>query len=537
MPLFVLYLEKLSIGLAVAWVFYQLLLRRLTFYSWNRWYLLGYTVLCFFIPLINLTKVIGVPWMDIGVKGAGTAQGAAIPLAPLILRYLPGMVPVAPDRSWYPLFLLLALGSAILLVRLGRGWLSLRMIRRRAILISNRGTGVEGPGGGVKIYQMDGRAAPFSFGNAIYINDRLHTEKEFGEIILHEYVHIRQRHSVDILMAELLCVFCWFNPFAWMIRYSIRQNLEFIADSKVLENGFDRKGYQYHLLKVIGEPQYRLANNFNFSSLKKRIIMMNKIRTARLHILRFLFLLPLIAVLLVAFRGQLAAARGNVLPTHAAVLPAAADAVLRKDSVPSNTEVTREGPGRPFKMEVQPIIQSKQIDSGRQRSNPIYIVDGKEGTAEILKGLDPRDILSVNVWKDEGAIEAYGEKGRNGVIEIKTKGGGRTPGAGDSALRQVYISIDSTVVTIDDKKGSQVSHSRGAKVIGSVGFGQPELTSIIIADGFKGLILVDGKEVSNSMFKSMNPLKITSYNIITGEVAVTLYGEKARQGAIVIELK
>jgi len=129
-------------------------------------------------------------------------------------------------------------------------------------------------------------------------------EKEWSAIILHEYVHIRQRHTLDILLAELCCALNWYNPFAWLIRHAIRQNLEFIADSKVLEKGLDKKGYQYHLLKVIGEPRYRLANNFNFSSLKKRIIMMNKIRSARLHLVKFLFLLPLFAVLLVAFRSQ-----------------------------------------------------------------------------------------------------------------------------------------------------------------------------------------------------------------------------------------
>ena len=69
-----------------------------------------------------------------------------------------------------------------------------------------------------------------------------------------------------------------YNPFAWLIRYSIRQNLEFIADRQVVGNGLNKKDYQYHLLKVIGQARNRLANNFNFYSLKKRITMMNKMR-------------------------------------------------------------------------------------------------------------------------------------------------------------------------------------------------------------------------------------------------------------------
>src|SRR5258708_21595424 len=169
---------------------------------------------------------------------------------------------------WDLLSILLIAGAVLLLIRCIVRWCSLRRIRRQATLIGDNG---------IKIYQVDEPIIPFSFGNAVYINQHLHTEKEWEEIILHEYVHIRQRHTADILLAELFCVLNWYNPFAWLIRYSIRQNLEFIADHQVLENGFDKKSYQYHLLKIIGESRYRLANNFNFSSLIKRIIMINKI--------------------------------------------------------------------------------------------------------------------------------------------------------------------------------------------------------------------------------------------------------------------
>jgi hypothetical protein len=86
------------------------------------------------------------------------------------------------------------------------------------------------------------------------------------------------------------------------LKRSIRQNLEFIADNKVLEGGMDKKEYQYLLLKVIGNNHFSIASKFNFSSLKKRIAMMNKMKTTKIHVLRFLFLVPLLAVILVSFR-------------------------------------------------------------------------------------------------------------------------------------------------------------------------------------------------------------------------------------------
>lgn len=304
------YLEKLSISLMVVWLFYQLVLRRLTFYNWNRWYLLGYSLLSFFIASINIAAV---------------AQTAVIYRTPII-RYIPaigryegavvsGAVPVgsAGPRWEDVLAAIILAGMAILLVRFTIRCLALRRIRQRAMLISDGALKMEGAlkmggalkmDGALKIYQVDEKIIPFSFGGSIYINLQLHTENEKEEIILHEYVHIRQKHTMDILLAELLCIVNWYNPFAWMIRHAVRQNLEFIADHKVLESGLDRKGYQYHLLKVVGEPRYRLANSFNFSSLKKRIVMMNKMKSTGLHLVKFLFIVPLAGVLLIAFRDK-----------------------------------------------------------------------------------------------------------------------------------------------------------------------------------------------------------------------------------------
>ena len=293
MSALVLYILKLSCALSIVWSFYRIFLHNLTFYNLNRWYLLGYALLSFFIPFINI----------------GPIDREDPALQPLIVQYIPvigdGKVVRAlsaprpvPSSAWnWPVvgLALIGVGALLLLFRFAVRCISLRRMRQRAELLED---------GLVKIYRVRDRISPFSFGNAIYINTSQHSEKEQEEIILHEYVHIRQRHTADILFAEFLTIFNWYNPFAWLIRYSIRQNLEFIADRQVVENGFDKKDYQYHLLKVVGQAQYRLANNFNFSSLKKRIAMMNKMRSARVNLLKFLFILPLLAVLLVAFRDR-----------------------------------------------------------------------------------------------------------------------------------------------------------------------------------------------------------------------------------------
>jgi hypothetical protein len=320
MSLILPYFLKLSISLGIVWLFYQLILRRLTFYNWNRMYLLAYTLLSFFIPLIDISKLLE--------KNEWTTT-EVVRWVPVIGKYSELQTSDVDAASSWTMqdiwFIVLMSGMLAMLFRLIIQLFSFRRMMRRARFISE---------GQMNVYQVDENIIPFSFGNSIFINQQLHSPHELQEIIRHEFVHVKQRHSIDIIWAELLCLLNWYNPFAWLIRRSIRQNLEFIADYKVLENGIDKKQYQYLLLKVIGSNQFSIAQKFNFSSLKKRIAMMNKLRTTRIHLIRFLFVLPLLAVILVSFRKQI----GDSLKQKHRVMT---QAII--DSVPSVTEPNGKG--------------------------------------------------------------------------------------------------------------------------------------------------------------------------------------------------
>ena len=293
MSLLIQYLVKLTICLAVVWLFYHLILRKLTFYNSNRWYLLGYTLLSFFIPFVNISSLVD------------NKPNEFIQLVPSVHQYTTEWEAATncPAPLWstgYDKWDFVAFGviiiAGILFVRFAISFLSFLRIQRNAKLISNDG---------VKIYQVNEDIIPFSFGNSIFINSNLHTESELPEIVRHEFVHVRQKHTIDIVWAEMLCIINWYNPFAWLLKRSIRQNLEFIADNKVIGNGIDKKQYQYLLLKVIGNRQFSIATQFNFSSLKKRIVMMNKSKSAKRQLGRFLFLVPVLAIILLSFRHSL----------------------------------------------------------------------------------------------------------------------------------------------------------------------------------------------------------------------------------------
>jgi hypothetical protein len=325
MPLLIQYLFKLFISFAIVYLFYQLVLRKLTFYNWNRWYLLGYTILSFLIPFINITPLLDNNKLD---------NNAVISFIPSVDVYTTEIERVSscPVPIWSSIWdkwdwalLVFISGAGFLLLRFFIRCISFFRMRSKAQLISDNG---------MKLYQVNKNIIPFSFGDSIFINQKLHNEAELREIIRHEFVHVKQKHSHDIVWSELLCILNWYNPFAWLIRHAVRQNLEFIADHKVVEAGFDRKQYQYLLLRVIGNNHFRIANQFNFSSLKKRIAMMNKMKSARAHLLKFLFILPLLAVMLLAFRNE----KKKQLPET----PSAHEQSDRIDSIPG-TPVNNKG--------------------------------------------------------------------------------------------------------------------------------------------------------------------------------------------------
>lgn len=152
---------------------------------------------------------------------------------------------------------------------------------------------------GIRIKCMKDKSGPFSFFNWIFLNPDNVKEEEMNEILTHEMAHVRQKHSIDVIISELVNICCWINPFAWLMKREVRLNLEFLADRKVMDAGFATKSYQYHLVGLTYSHKYGLSNNFNFSHLKQRIIMMNKKKTNGAgHIKYALFAIPAFALLL-----------------------------------------------------------------------------------------------------------------------------------------------------------------------------------------------------------------------------------------------
>jgi hypothetical protein len=158
--------------------------------------------------------------------------------------------------------------------------------------------------GAADVYATRDPLSPFSFGRNIYIYPPSHSEADMDRVLAHEAAHVKQFHTLDILLGQVILIVQWWNPFAWLTDRSLRQNLEFLADGAVLDRGVNRKDYQYLLLKVSSTEAPPIANAFTFPSLKKRIAMMNKQPSGRVQVARFILAMPLVVLLLAAIGRQ-----------------------------------------------------------------------------------------------------------------------------------------------------------------------------------------------------------------------------------------
>lgn len=281
------YITKLAICLALGYMFYLLLLRRMTWYTWNRYYLLFLPLAALALPALPLALPDSLPALNAAFFVSGP-QPAVTGIAASTVAPAQGLglnIPVI-------LLILLCAGMVFFLLRLLFRIYFLYRTRRMARLVN---------AGDVKLYHLPGCTAPFSFYNAIYLDTTRYDASELESILQHELVHVIQKHTLDVLVAECICIIQWFNPAAWMLKHAIKQNLEFIADDLVLRKGTDRKGYQYLLLKVSGAIPHSLATNLLFPSLKERISMMNKDRSGKKQLLKYLCIIPLACLLVFAF--------------------------------------------------------------------------------------------------------------------------------------------------------------------------------------------------------------------------------------------
>ncbi len=317
----VLYLLKVNIVLAILFGAYWLLLRNERFFQLNRFFLLGILFLSLLIPILpqwqggvsnipivqRITQNIAdISPFDNQIQEESSTNANNNDKAGNNSEQLSSETTAEPILS----FDWLQLSHGVYLGILGILFFSFLFQLIKLFAIQYERDHI--PDDGFVRVQHDRDIPPFSFFKLLVINPTQYDDQKLEQIIRHERIHIKQWHTLDIILVELMSMICWFNPVIWVFKRYVKLNLEYIADEAVLDTGINKKAYQYHLLFTSANvPNYRLSNLFNSSPIKLRIKMMNSNKSSNAGLLKYAFILPVILGLYMFVHPQLTQAQST----------------------------------------------------------------------------------------------------------------------------------------------------------------------------------------------------------------------------------
>ena len=289
MGLFFIYSLKVAFCLIAFYLVFKLLLSKETFHTFNRWVLLLVMVVSILLPWLKVT----------------TAEPTAIAEGMISLESIIASAEVVNDDTQEGLsaiqllFIIYIIGIAVFFLREVVSVVRLFRLIRRGTPLTAEQAGVSQHG--VRVVVMKNEIAPFSWFRHVVLSEKDFRENP-REILTHELAHIRLGHSWDVAVCNLLIIFQWWNPAAWLLKRELQNVHEFEADEAVINRGVDAKQYQLLLIrKSVGERLFSMANNLNHQSLKKRITMMTTKKSSPWQKAKVLVALPMAALAVVAF--------------------------------------------------------------------------------------------------------------------------------------------------------------------------------------------------------------------------------------------
>ncbi|MEO5777443.1 MAG: M56 family metallopeptidase [Flavobacterium sp.] len=282
-----IYLLKSSVLIALFYLAYHFLVRKETFFNSNRWFLLSGLFTSLLLPLFFIKKIILIERPKISTEDLITySRQSVLPIQD---------VPVVEAFDWMQfIWISYVIIACALVIKIVFNFTSLyRMLYQQQVIRKEK----------FKLVNLNENIAPFSFFNYIVYNSNLYSNEELQSILLHEKIHSQERHSLDVLITKLFCIAFWFNPFVWLYKKAITQNLEYIADQKAIEQLEDKKSYQRALLKVVSHQScLSITNNFYQSLIKKRIVMLNKNQSHKRNSLKYALIIPALIGFILLFQ-------------------------------------------------------------------------------------------------------------------------------------------------------------------------------------------------------------------------------------------
>ena len=421
--------------------------------------------------------------------------------------------------------------------------------------------------------------APFSFFRYIFYNPNNFDKLELESILKHERAHSSQQHSLDLLVAHLVAIVMWINPFSWLYKKNIEQNLEFLADNTAIKKVSSSRVYKYTLLKVSGNQFFTpITNNFYSSLIKKRIVMLHKSKSKKRNAFKMALILPALAVFLLSFNTRTIYVpktdQGIGVASTVTTSLKTIEILINKDTTNEELEEIKKdlsAKGIDFSYTVvhnenKEIIaleidmRSKEKDGKKFRGSssfendgkpidPITIVYDEDNNSFFMGDKKSRhnvlhEETDVNTWvfsddEEHKHIEIKMEDGKE-IIIVNGKEVSRETMEDmeeEDQLHGKHIRIKtksssgghSNVVIIKDS-----DYEDDIEVISKKGNG---FFFIDTDDDKDQLYIIDGKEGSKEDVKSVSPNKIETINVYKGDKAIEKYGKKAKDGVIEIKTK
>jgi hypothetical protein len=496
MEALLIYILKSSALLALFLSAYYLLLKKETFFRTNRWFLISGVIASLALPLYFIKKVVWVQRPQAVPEYTDAVSNVMIDNATTIME-LP-----EPAVDWISIIGMVYVAIiALLLLKVGIEFLSLyRLLRNQTIERKKN----------LALIDINKDVAPFSFFNYIVYNSRLYNAAELENILNHEEVHSRQKHSLDILFAKLVCTAFWFNPLVWLYKRTMIQNLEYIADREAIQKSNDKRAYQLALLKVVTHQNcFSITNNFYQSLIKKRIVMLNKNQSKKSNLWKYAVIFPALVAFMVYFQVKVIAQekqQGTISKAVQRGVEVVVDKNTSDAEMKSDAELLKKEHGIALKFsKVKRNKQGEIIAIKAQFKDP----SGKKGITQI-SGDEP--IKPIRFYKND-----------NGAIGFNTGSTRTTVIARNAPRHQEHEYSYHMDGDDDDREVPQPPKAPDApeapEAPEAPGFHEKENVVVTITKDGKPQIIVNGKVISGDKNKNV------TVQTINGKTKVMVDGE------------
>ncbi|MBO3116272.1 hypothetical protein J4050_05905 [Winogradskyella sp. DF17] len=567
------YLLKASVIISVFYVCYYVLLKKETFFQHNRWFL-----------LLGLVTAVTLPLVVIPI---------AIPAEPIVFEY--NISPIEntgtleqvsnnhnPFDWWSLLPFIYTIGLVIFLLRFMLQFGSLLQLLLRHPKLKD----------GIYTYVIvKSNLSPFSFFKWIVYNPESMDDEEVRLMLKHEKVHVNQMHSIDIILSQLACSMFWFHPLIWTYRNTIRQNLEFIADFKTQASTHDSKSYQKLLLKTsVANHNLSLTNNFYNSLIKERIVMLQKTRSQSQKQWRFALIIPLLALVLMSMNTKevyVETSSASATEVSDEVFNPEIEIVFTKATTGQQIEqIKKELKSNGITMVINDLkrnsigdIVSINVDFNTSNGSANYSISDDNGISDfyfrrskdgsfgvgalskefiIVEEKDNTNVISADKIlirnNDDTVQEIIIEEDKDDIKILN----GKTMVFKSDDDTEVVIKIDSAsslnswtnknnftyklnslVDTIHVEQEVKVIRADGNTFeykVGDIKKGENYDIKFIEGDSGKNpLFIINGEAKDKSVIQTLDTDKIKSVTVLKEDNAVSLYGEKAKDGVIIVE--